>query len=246
MQRLFGTLGGPNFLHRARPLGRMRISGKVNAARIGPQVDQLLRHVRSVHDKVNHSGCNRGFGHAVVFRVFRALRQGDAALLFDPGKPCSAVAAGARHHDGNGSFFMHLGQSTKKQINRHMPSTDPGRLGQLKVPIVHRQVVAGRYDIHMVGLNGRDGVHLDHRHGRCPLKNFSRTAFMVGREVKDDHKSHAVAHRHTLKKSDQRTQSPRRCADADNRKVDRVQRQIVKFFRIKGSFRRLGHSECSL
>ena len=113
------------------------ILGQTDAAGIGPQVNQPLRHVGRLEHKIHHAGGNGRTGHAVVFGIFRGLRHRQPALPLDPGQARSAVCAGARQDNGDGALLVSLGQRAEKQVDRQMRAPGPDGIGQHQLSVVH-------------------------------------------------------------------------------------------------------------
>ena len=208
---------------------------QTDADGMGPEFEQALRHAFHRHNEVDHAGGNGGFGHGVVFGILRVLCQRQAAQFPDPDQAGSAVAATARQHDRHGPFLVNLGQCAKKVVDGQMRAPMPGKAGELQMPIAHFQIVRGRYDVHMVNFDGRELVHLQNRHAGDPLQYFSQIAFMLGRQMKNDDKGHAIASGHLLKKTQQRLQAACRSTDTNHRKVERAFAQVMGLFRVRGS-----------
>ena len=150
------------------------------------------------------------------------MNQCDSALFLDARDTYSAVGAGARQHDGHSAFPVHFRQRAEEQVNRHMRAPEPLGFRQVQVVIVHEQVVRGRYHINMITLDGGVLHHLAHCHGGRALQDGGCIAFMLGRQVNDDHKSHAAVCWHGFKKPQQGDQTTCRGAYAHYRKAQRT------------------------
>ena len=70
----------------------------------------------------------------------------------------------------------------------------------------------------MVALNSRRLGHLCDRHGRMILEQPSQVAFVLGREVQNNHERQVAVVSHVLEELLQRLQPARRRANADDRR----------------------------
>ena len=171
------------------------------------------------------------------------MHESYAALFLDPRQPGGAVVTGSGHHDGNRPFLVNLGQGAKKKVDGQVRAPDTRMAGQLQVPVVHFQVVRGRYHVHMVGFDGGRLVDLNDRHVGNALQNFGHIAFMIGRKMKNDDKGHAIGSGHLLEKMHQGLQATGRCTDAHHGEVERAFGQLVDVFRVQGSVARICHAD---
>ena len=93
----------------------------------------------------------------------------------------------------------------------------------------------------MVGLDAGRRIHLDHRHASHPLQYLGDVAFIIGRQVKNDDKSHAAGRGHPLKKTKQDLQAARRGTETHHRKIKAAFYQLVNSSRVRGSVMRVCH-----
>src|SRR6185437_15386987 len=91
-------------------------------------------------------------GHAVMFRGFRILREGDAALRLNFAKAERTVRSGTGENSTN-SAIPHLGKRPHKMIYRHGHSSRILAWDELELLLVNGHDGIGRNDVNIVGLD---------------------------------------------------------------------------------------------
>ena len=164
----------------------------------------------------------------IVLGIVGGLRYRDAAHFLDAHQAHGAIAARARHDDAHGTLPVDLGQGAKEDVDRQVrPPLSSSVSGGVQVDVVHREVHAWWDDVDVVRLHRHRFVHLRHvHHRRGALQDFRRAAFVLGREVKNEHEGHARMGRYILEEAQQGLQPARRRADADNREIQRAWREL--------------------
>ena len=77
-----------------------------------------MRNFRRRKHEVDRAGQDRVARHPVISRLFRFLRDHQAALLLDRLQAGTAVGAGARKDDGDGAGTEFLRQGMQQEIER--------------------------------------------------------------------------------------------------------------------------------
>ncbi|RIH78425.1 hypothetical protein Mterra_03670 [Calidithermus terrae] len=177
---------------------------------------QLLRQLgRRQHD-VDHPGADGAARHPVVLGVLGALGHDDAVALLDPLDPQRAVGAGPREDQRDGPAAVGLGQAAEEEVDGHAPPPDELGLLEADVAVFDRQVLGGRDDVDVLGLDGDRPGDLGDRHRRADLEDLGEVALVPLREVQHDHEGHAVGRGHGREELLQRVDPPGRGADADD------------------------------
>jgi len=102
-----------------------------------------------------------------------------------------------------------VGQRAEEQVDGDLRAALALRLLQAQVAVLHGQVHGGRYHVDAVALDEGRADDLCDWHAGHVLQNFVDVAFMPGRQVHDDHESHAAVLRHVFEQGQQRLETAR-------------------------------------
>ena len=144
-----------------------------------------------VHEPGGHSA----FRHAVIFRGFRILHQGQAAGFFDRPQTLAAIRAGSRQHNTGGIGALIVRQAAEEHINRPAETPRLGKIRQLQTAVLHRQAGVRRDQIDIVRLDHHSVADLTHGHGRAPAEQFGQHALMIGVKMLDQNVSEPAIRR---------------------------------------------------
>ena len=192
--------GGFGVGRRLVPVGRLD-RGQFDIVFVGEQFDEARGHLGDRQNPINHAGFDGAARHLVVLRVRGFLGDGQSAALFDALETDGAVGIGARQNHADGARLLRFGQGAKEQINRDAAPAFALELRQFDVPVVHRQQMRRRNNVNMVALELHVFGDLRDRHGGDVAQNRVEIAFVVGRQMQDDHERHAGFGRQFAKKS---------------------------------------------
>ena len=178
---------------------------------------QLGRHRFDRQHIVDLAGCRRALRHsgqrvAVIFR----LRQCQPAMLLDRGGTQRSVAPGARQDDANGVLALIFGQRLEEGIDRPTAVAGWRRLDDLQASTRYRHRCVGRNDEDAVRLDQNAVGRLDNVHRGGPAEQFGQHAFIVRREMLDEHIGHASIGRGVREEALERIEAACRSADADD------------------------------
>ena len=154
--------------------------------------------------------------HAVEFRRFARLHQGQPAGFLDRPQAQGAIAAGPGEDHPGGVLALLLGQRPKKGVERRPVAQRPLRLDQFKQSPFEEQVLAGGIQIDMVGFGGAVGNGLAHLHRGIAGQQPGHHAFMGRIEMLDDDERQTGVFRASAQKGAQRLQSAGRGSQTDD------------------------------
>ena len=144
----------------------------------------------------------------------RVLNHGHAVRGLDRFQPQRPVRTGSGQDDADGFFLLVLGQRTKKEIDRGLQAAPFDRPGQMEGSARNGHVLVGRNDVDAVGLDGHAVRRLDDRHLRVARQQLDHQAFVLGIEMRNEHKGDAAVGRHGGEEFLESVQSAGRGADA--------------------------------
>ncbi|MNP21194.1 hypothetical protein D3C76_1138040 [compost metagenome] len=193
-------------------------AGQGDGLCVVPKLQELLWHLRHGHHQVNHPGVNGRARHAVELSLFGRLDQGDAPLLLDSRQTDRAIGAGAGKHHAKGALLVHIRQVPEEQIDSNVAARRPLRRSDRQVAVIHDQGMGRRNDVDAVFLDRDRLGHLAHRHFRHALNDPVGNAFMVWRQMKNDHEGHAIVIGHVFEERFHRVEAASGGANPDHRK----------------------------
>ena len=156
-----------------------------------------LRHRLDRKHIIDQSRVRRALWHSRHgVAVILSLREGQSAMLLHRGNAQGTVAPCPRQDDANGAFASILGQRLEEGVDRATPLARWCGLDDLEATVAdcHRRIRRNYKDTVRFDLDAIDG--LDHAHLGRPAKQFRQHAFVVGRQVLDQHERHAGIRRH--------------------------------------------------
>ena len=155
--------------------------------------------------------------HTVIFGGGGILDKDHAALAFDGANAQSAVRAGAREHDADGTLALILSQRPEKEIDRQALAAGKGRFHQLKSAVEKRHVAVGRNNVCAVGAHHHSVLDLEDLHPGVAADEIRQDALVIRSQVLDQHERHAGIDvcGHAGKKRLERRKAPGGRADTD-------------------------------
>ena len=186
---------------------------QLDALHVAPQLDQPRPDlVRRQHD-VDLAGGDRGRGHAVELGVVDALRDDHAGLQLDVADAGRTVGTAAGQHHRHRALAVRVRERAEEQVDDDLAAAVALQRVQAQAAVDHRQPLARRDHVDVVGLDRRVLHHLRDFQARRALHDLRRAALVPRRQVHDDDEGHARRVR-------QAGEQPRQCADAAGRCAD--------------------------
>lgn len=128
--------------------------------------DQLGRDLLRREDEVDEAARDRGARHALVFRGFGTLRDGQAADALDVANARRAVRRRARHDHGDRAVLGGVGERAEEAVDRRVLRAVGRTLHERDVSVLDRHRHVRRHDVDVVGLDAHPVLGLEDRQRR--------------------------------------------------------------------------------
>ena len=151
--------------------------------------------------RVDKAGGDGRVGHAVELRALWALRQRQTAGGVDLHHAAHAVAARAREHDGHHMLVVKAGGRGDEHVDGQVDHAR-GLCSQAEGPLVAQVDIEPRRDeIDLAGLDARAVFDGGNGQRRVTAQQFAHHAFVIGREMLNDHESAVLQFAQRAKKT---------------------------------------------
>lgn len=216
-------------------------TGQLDPLGVLPQVEQLLRDLGDRKHEVDPVGRHGGYGHRVVFRFGRRLRDRDTAFSLDVRQTERAVATGAGQHHGDRALAMLARQCAEERVDRDGPSALPLERTNDEVAVGHLDLKTRRDHIHVIRFDPHRFRDLRHAHTGAALQDRRRVALVPRRKVQHHDERHARISWHVLEQPGDGRKSSGGGADSHHREGER-QRRTLGRVAIGVASERVGHA----
>ena len=168
--------------------------------------------------EIDGAGRDGDRGHFSVFRgsPVLALRNGQAAALFDRLEAKRTVAAGAGEHDADSLLAHRCSQGIEESVDGAVNTVVVPRRFDAQAAVNHCHDAMGRRYVDVIRFDRRAVSGFHHRHRRPSAHDVAQHAGVIRRKMQYHDKRHAAVGRHMTEKSMERVDAAGGRTNADD------------------------------